>query len=83
MSTASNHHDLATEFPELKEKIHELKISSPHFRNRFEEYQDIDKRVARSEARIELLSNEEEEQLRQKRVKLKDELYFMLTSNRT
>lgn len=81
MSKDSTHHDLATEFPELKDKIHELKISNAHFRNLFEKYQEIDKGVSRAEARIDLLSNEQEENLRKERLKLKDELYSMLTSN--
>lgn len=81
MSKEGTHHDLATEFPELKDKIHELKISNAHFKTIFERYQEVDKGVARAEARIDLLSNEQEENLRKERLKLKDELYSMLTSN--
>lgn len=77
----TGHHDLATEFPELKDKIHELKTSNAHFSRLFERYQEIDKQITRSENRIELMSNEEEETLRKERLKLKDELYSMLTSN--
>ena len=80
MSNETSHHDLASEFPELKDKIHELKISNAHFRNLFEKYQTVDKGIARAEARIDLLSNEQEENLRKERLKLKDELYVMLTS---
>ena len=76
-----NHHDLAHEFPELKEKIHEMKIHNSHFRNLYERYTELDKAVVRAEARIDKIGEDEEERMRMDRVKLKDELYAMLTSS--
>jgi len=76
----SEHLDLGHEFPSLKEKIHELKISNPHFGKLFEEYTELNKAVYRAESRIDLLSEDAEHQLRRERVALKDALYSMLTA---
>jgi uncharacterized protein YdcH (DUF465 family) len=73
-----HHHHLAAEFPEFKDKIHELKLSNAHFVKLNGEYEDVDKKIARSEARIELLTETEETALRKKRLLLKEELYTML-----
>lgn len=35
-------HDLAHEFPEYRDQIHQLKMTDQHFSNLFEEYQDVD-----------------------------------------
>ena len=72
-------HDLATEFPQFKEAIHELKTNNAHFLKLFEQYHDLNKTIYRSETRIDLKTDDEEEQLRRERLKLKDELYSMLT----
>ena len=42
-------HDLIHEFPELKEKIHELKVSDNHFRRLFDEYHEVAHGVRRIE----------------------------------
>lgn len=72
------HHDLAHEFPEYKDQIHALKISDPHFARLFDEYEDLDKEIYRIEEQIENTSDSYMEELKMKRVKLKDELYTML-----
>ena len=72
------HHSLAHEFPEYKDKIHDLKISNPEFAKLFEKYDDIDKEIYRIEMQIENTSDEYLEGLKIRRVKLKDELYAML-----
>ncbi len=75
----TNHIDLAQEFPELKETIHEKKIHDAHFRRLYDQYAELNQSVYRAEKRIDLLSEEGEESLRKERVHLKDELYAMLT----
>jgi uncharacterized protein YdcH (DUF465 family) len=75
-----SHQDLGHEFPELKDKIHALKISDAHFKKLFEQYNDLNQAVYRAEQRIDLLSEEAEETLRKERVQLKDQLYAMLTA---
>jgi uncharacterized protein YdcH (DUF465 family) len=72
------HHNLSGEFPEFKEKIHSLKTVDEHFRRLFEEYSEVSLAVHRSEQRIDLLAEEAEEQLRIRRLRLKDELYARL-----
>ncbi|MES2088639.1 MAG: DUF465 domain-containing protein [Pseudomonadota bacterium] len=73
-----DHHPLAKDFPELKEKIHTLKTSSTHFARLEREYEDLDKAVVRLETGVEHGSSAELEQKKQLRVTLKDELYAML-----
>ncbi len=72
------HHSLVKEFPEYKEKIHELKANNAHFARLFEEYENVDKEIYRIEEGIETPSDEFTESLKLKRVELKDELYKML-----
>ena len=72
------HHSLAHEFPEYKDRIHKLKVNDPEFAKLFEKYEDIDKEIYRIEMQIENTSDEYLEGLKIKRVKLKDQLYAML-----
>lgn len=74
-----HHRDLAHEFPELRQRIHELKLADPVFRERYREYQEIDDEVYRIEQDIDARSDEYTENLKRRRVHLKDELYAMLT----
>ena len=76
---AEHHHDLTHEFPELKQRIHELKLASPDFRRLYNEYQALDKEIYRIEENIETPSDDYTEELKRKRVHLKDRLYGMLT----
>lgn len=71
-------HDLAAEFPAMKETIHELKVKDKHFQNLMEKYHDLNKSIHRSEQRIDALTEAQEEELRKARLKVKDELYGML-----
>jgi uncharacterized protein YdcH (DUF465 family) len=73
-------HDLLSEFPEHKDKIHALKVSDNHFRTLFERYHEVNKRVMAAEHRTELISEMEEEQLRKERLNLKDKIYALLIS---
>jgi uncharacterized protein YdcH (DUF465 family) len=74
-----HHHTIGEEFPEYKEQIHTLKTSNAHFQSLLTKWEEIDKKIARAESRIELMSEEEEEQLRRNRLALKDEIYAMLS----
>lgn len=71
-------HELAADFPELKDRIHELKTTNEHFHRRFEEYETVNKAVHRGETDIEPMSDEHLNSLRVQRAALKDELYAML-----
>jgi uncharacterized protein YdcH (DUF465 family) len=76
-----NQHDLKHEFPELEDKIHELKISNNHFKKLFDEYHDANKEIHRIESGAEATTDEVLTALRKQRLHLKDELYTMLTAN--
>ena len=73
-----HHHDLSHEFPEFKDKIHEMKSSNAHFSKLYDEYQEVDKEIFRIEEEIETPSDEYTEKLKLRRLNLKDELYTML-----
>jgi uncharacterized protein YdcH (DUF465 family) len=76
-----NQHDLKHEFPELEDKIHELKTSNNHFKKLFDEYHDANKEIHRIESGAEATTDEVLTALRKQRLHLKDELYNMLTAN--
>lgn len=75
----TEHHPLIKDFPELRERIHALKGDS-HFSRLQRAYEELDKRVVRIEERIEHTSEDELERLKVERVRLKDELYRLLTA---
>ena len=74
-------HDLIHEFPEYKDKIHELKTSDTHFAKLFDEYHEIEHEVRRIEENIETTSDEYLEEQKKKRLNLKDQLFAMLKSS--
>lgn len=71
-------HHLALEFPEYRYQIHVLKTSNPRFAEMHREYNDLDDEIRRIEQEIEVHSDEYLENLKKRRVFLKDELYAML-----
>ncbi|EAR60931.1 YdcH family protein [Neptuniibacter caesariensis] len=74
----NEHHDLIHEFPEHRERIHELKMEDARFARLFDEYHKVTKSVEKMEAEVEAVSTQVEEEAKYKRLKLKDELYAML-----
>ena len=74
----SEKHDLIHEFPEFKDKIHELKISDEHFAQLFGEYHEVEHEVRRIEEGIETTSDEYLEERKKLRLNLKDQLFDML-----
>jgi uncharacterized protein YdcH (DUF465 family) len=74
-----HHHTIGEEFPEFKEQIHALKVSNAHFQSLVSKWEEVDKQISRAESRIELMSEDQEEQLRRNRLSLKDEIYAMLS----
>jgi uncharacterized protein YdcH (DUF465 family) len=71
-------HDLLHEFPELKDKIHDLKVSNNHFRKLFDEYHEVDHSIHSYESGAQATTDDHLTELRAKRVHLKDSLYAML-----
>ncbi len=73
-----SHHPLVKEFPEYKDQIHELKMTNHHFSKLVEQYEDIDKHIFRMESNEEPDSDQHIQELKKKRLKLKDELYNII-----
>jgi uncharacterized protein len=76
--TTDLHHDIGTEFPELKDKIHVLKTENAHFAKLFDAYHAVDREVARIEVEVEPASDAYAEACKKKRLALKDEIFSML-----
>lgn len=71
-------HDLAQEFPDKVEKIHELKVSDAHFRKLFDAYETVNNAVHLAETNVKPTDQFHEENLRKQRMRLKDEIARML-----
>ncbi|HSP26085.1 MAG TPA: YdcH family protein [Saliniramus sp.] len=71
-------HELAEEFPDQTDRIHELKTSNAHFARMADEYHEVNRAIHRAETRVEPVSDEAEQDLRRKRLHLKDEIAAML-----
>ncbi|HLH54259.1 MAG TPA: YdcH family protein [Verrucomicrobiae bacterium] len=72
------HHPILREFPEYREVIRRLKGSSDHFRSVFEEYHRLDDEVYRIEEDIDFATDQEIEELKMRRAKLKDYIYHII-----
>lgn len=68
-------HPLITEFPELKQQIHKLKLADAHFARLFDEYHELDHQIIRAEEGIDHIGDLALETLKVRRVQLKDQLY--------
>lgn len=73
-------HELAEEFPQMVERIHQLKTSDSHFRRLFEEYHEVNRQIHHAEAVGVDISDEHMGQLRKTRLALKDELFALLSA---
>jgi uncharacterized protein YdcH (DUF465 family) len=71
-------HDLVHEFPEHKERIHELKMSDKHFAHLYEKYNNVNSEIIKIEEGIETPSDDYTEELKVRRLHLKDELLGIL-----
>ena len=71
-------HELHEEFPDKAQAIHALKEANGHFAKLVEEYHEVNRAVHRAETRVEPTSDEAEAALRQKRMRLKDEIWKAL-----
>ena len=67
-------HTLHEEFPNDAQKISALKVTDAHFARLLVDYDAVNDKVHRSETRLDLLTEEEEEHLRKTRSRLKDQI---------
>ncbi len=73
-------HELAEEFPEHLEKIHELKVSNAHFAKLFDDYHAINRTIHRAESNVDPVEELAEVEMRKERMALKDEIYRILSA---
>lgn len=73
-------HELSEEFPEMADKIQAMKTSDAHFARLAEEYHQVNRDVHRAEENIEPTDDFNEQELRKKRMALKDEIFRMLSA---
>ena len=72
-------HDIATEFPQFKDKIHSLKTDNAHFAKLFDSYDTLNHTIAKIEmGGGAAITDEAMEIEKKKRLKLKDEIVQML-----
>jgi uncharacterized protein YdcH (DUF465 family) len=72
------HHDLAAELPQYKDRIHQLKGLDAHFRKLMSDYETVCKELGRMETGIENAADDVVEQRKKTRLHLKDQLLAML-----
>jgi uncharacterized protein YdcH (DUF465 family) len=71
-------HDLPHEFPGYVELIERLRQTDAQFGRLYEEYDALDEEILRIEQNVEPVSDYYADELKKKRVHLKDRLYDML-----
>lgn len=71
-------HELAEEFPEHTDLMHKLKTEDSHFAKLADDYHEVNRDIHRAETEVEPTSDEHLEEMKAKRVRLKDEIYGLL-----
>lgn len=74
-------HELAEDFPAQSELIQRLKADNPHFARLAEEYHELNRQVHRAETDLEPMDDLAQQELRKRRMALKDEIARMLSEN--
>ncbi|MDP2357147.1 MAG: DUF465 domain-containing protein [Beijerinckiaceae bacterium] len=73
-------HELHEEFPQDRERLHELKMSNAHFVRLADRYHDVNRAIHRAEAEVEPTSDDILEEMKKQRLHLKDEIASLLRS---
>lgn len=71
-------HDLLHEFPEHREKIHELKVTDAEFRKLFDDYHEVEHQIHRINMGSEVANDNYVHELKAKLLYMKDEIYAHL-----
>lgn len=74
-------HELADDFPDQVDRIHELKIENAHFAKLVDEYHEINRAVHRAETNVEPCEELAEMTMRKTRMVLKDQIAQMLAKD--
>jgi uncharacterized protein YdcH (DUF465 family) len=71
-------HTILKDFPEMSERIHAIKKNNGHFAGLSDKYDVLEHRIHLMESGVEAFTDEHLEELKKKRLKLKDELFSIL-----
>ena len=71
-------HDFHVEFPDLATRVDSLKGNNPHFAKMYTMYGEIDSEIIDVEDGIKVVDDFSLEDMKKRRLKIKDELYQML-----
>lgn len=72
-------HELAEDFPAEAELIARLKQENPHFARLAEEYHELNRQVHRAETDLDPMDDLAQQDLRKRRMALKDQIARMLS----
>lgn len=72
------HHPILREFPEHRDTIKRLQ-GDAHFRSLYDEYHRLDDEIYRIEEEIDFATDQEIEERKMRRAKLKDYIYHLVT----
>ncbi|MGX1096760.1 YdcH family protein [Amorphus sp. MBR-141] len=73
-------HELAEEFPEHADAMHRLKAENAHYAKLSDEYHELNRAIHRAETDVEPTGDAHMEDMRKRRLALKDEIYGILTA---
>lgn len=73
-------HELAEEFPDQIDAMHQLKQDSAHFAKLYEDYHIINRAIHRAETNVEPTDDFRMGQMRKERLAMKDEISVALNS---
>lgn len=71
-------HDLVHELPEYRERIQKLRMEDTHFEKLHHEYNELDQKILKMEEGYETPSDDYLEELKKKRLHMKDQLLAMI-----
>lgn len=71
-------HELAEEFPEHIQRIHDLRMSDAHFAKLCDAYRTINRAVHSAETNVQPTTDDHMIQMRKERLTLKDEIFTYL-----
>ncbi|MHC5654274.1 YdcH family protein [Stappia sp. ICDLI1TA098] len=73
-------HELHEEFPDQTEALHSLKLGNAHFARLADEYHEVNREVHRAETDVSPVSDEALEEMKKKRLALKDQIAALLAA---
>lgn len=73
-------HELSEEFPDQIQKLHDLKVGNAHFAKLSDAYHDLNREIHRIETDVTPASDAALEDLKKRRLALKDEISGMLSA---